>query len=747
VNTYRHGAVESKARLAGQAQEDHPMPRAGVRRNGQAALAALGQTAIDSPDLSRLVGEAAQRAAEVLGTEHGAVLEVLPARGTPGPGDTLAVRAEVGGDLYAGVDRSVVAGADSLLASILESDAPVVIKDLRRETRGTPPALLERGMVSMMAVAIRERTHAWGVIAVHTTRRRSFGRDDAEFLRAVANLLALAVERHEMERERARERTRAQSAVAESEARFAKLFHASPVALVIATLAEGRILDVNERWLELLGYRREDVVGRTNAELGLSVDPAARRAAVGRFREESVIRNFELQVRRKSGDVRDVIVSAVPIEVGGEESWISSQVDITDRKRAEAERGRLLESAQSARAEAEAALERVRAIESITDSALRHLGLDELLHELLARLQRALDTEAATVFLIDDDGQTLFARAADGYQLNPAVRVRMGFGVTGLVAARGQPVVVDDYSRIDVSGITGIRDPDQLAKVNSVMGVPLRIGGTVVGVVVVSTNRPRRFTKEELGLMVLVADRVAPAIELARLTERVRGGRERQRILARRLLTAHEEERRRLAVELHDELGQILTAVKINLASLQRQSAGAGATHLREALESVDGAMERVRDLALALRPSVLDDLGLPAALRSYADRLTRDAGIQAHLSIDNVPRLEPETETACFRVGQEALTNVARHARARRVWLDLHLRDGWLELCVRDDGIGFEAAAARERGMAGASMGLLGMQERVTLLGGECKVASVPEGGTELRARLPVRDMPVGDA
>jgi signal transduction histidine kinase len=242
--------------------------------------------------------------------------------------------------------------------------------------------------------------------------------------------------------------------------------------------------------------------------------------------------------------------------------------------------------------------------------------------------------------------------------------------------------------------------------------------------------------------MEVVADRISPAVELARLAERLRHGRAQQRVLARRLLTAHEEERRRVAVELHDELGQILTAVRIDLAALEHLAGGGRASaHLRAAVQSVDGAMDRVRDLALALRPSVLDDLGLPAAIRWYADRFARDAGLQAHLMIDDIPRLEPELETACFRVAQEALTNVARHARARRVWLDLRFRGGRLELTVRDDGVGFDATAARERAIGGASLGLLGMQERVNLVGGEYDVKTVPGGGTEVRAYLPIGD------
>jgi len=276
------------------------------------------------------------------------------------------------------------------------------------------------------------------------------------------------------------------------------------------------------------------------------------------------------------------------------------------------------------------------------------------------------------------------------------------------------------------------------------MGAPLRVGDKVVGVVSVTPARPRRFTEEELKLLLLVADRAAPAVERARLLETVRAGRERQKALSHRLLTAQEEERRRLAVELHDELGQVLTAVKINLASLERLPGAASApAPLKDTIASVDQAMEKIRDLALDLRPSVLDDLGLPAALRWYVDRFARTAHVEAHLSIDAVPHLEADVETVCFRVAQEALTNVARHARARHVWVDLHLLPVGLELGVRDDGSGFDAALARDQAVGGASMGLLGMQERVALAGGTFEVRSTPGVGTHVRARFAVGEKP----
>ncbi len=295
-------------------------------------------------------------------------------------------------------------------------------------------------------------------------------------------------------------------------------------------------------------------------------------------------------------------------------------------------------------------------------------------------------------------------------------------------------MIVDDYSTVDSSGVEGVTREEMLARTRSVMGAPLRVGNKVVGVVSVTSAQPRRFTEEELKLLLLVADRAAPAVEQARLLEQVRAGRERQKTLSRRLLAAQEEERRRLAVELHDELGQVLTAVKINLASLERLP-GAASAHLKDTIASMDQAMERIRDLALDLRPSVLDDLGLPAALRWYVDRFARAARVDAHLSVDAVPHLETDLETVCFRVAQEALTNVARHAAARSVWVDLHLLPVGLELSVRDDGRGFDTAVARDHAVGGASMGLLGMQERVALVGGAFEVRSAPGAGTEVRA------------
>jgi PAS domain S-box-containing protein len=224
------------------------------------------------------------------------------------------------------------------------------------------------------------------------------------------------------------------------------------------------------------------------------------------------------------------------------------------------------------------------------------------------------------------------------------------------------------------------------------------------------------------------------------LTER-RQAEETLRGLSQRLLMAQEEERRRIARELHDEIGQVLTSVKFSLQSLERQPSG---EIVKQRLESsvahVDHAIQEVRDLSLQLRPSILDELGLPAALRWYLSKATREAPIKLRHDIEPFEeRLPIEIEVACFRVMQEAFTNIVRHAKAANVEVELVRRAGVLELRVRDDGQGFDLKRARARAAGGECMGLSGMQERVSLVGGRVEMTSSPGAGTELRAWFPL--------
>jgi len=209
--------------------------------------------------------------------------------------------------------------------------------------------------------------------------------------------------------------------------------------------------------------------------------------------------------------------------------------------------------------------------------------------------------------------------------------------------------------------------------------------------------------------------------------------------LSARLLQVEETERRRVARELHDGVGQLLTAVKLRLAGLN-PSAADYASRRSECLVAIDEALEQVRRMARDLRPSQLDDLGLVAALRSHLDRQASSAGFKPNFNDERVPaRLASEIETTCFRIAQEALTNIARHAHASEVWVTLAGTAAELRLEVRDNGRGFDVAAARSGAAAGRSMGLLSMEERATLAGGRLALDSAPGRQTHLSLVLPL--------
>ena len=212
-------------------------------------------------------------------------------------------------------------------------------------------------------------------------------------------------------------------------------------------------------------------------------------------------------------------------------------------------------------------------------------------------------------------------------------------------------------------------------------------------------------------------------------------------MFSRQLIEAQEDERRRIARELHDQIGQVLTAVKMNLYTVQQVcNTSETRSYVKDNIEAVDEALRLVRDLSVDLRPPVLDDLGLASALHWYVDRYTNRTGLNVELMIelpDDDERFSREVETACFRIAQEALTNVVRHSRANTVLLQLKKDENVLLLSVKDDGVGFDLDSLRKRAPRAATLGLISMQERAHFAGGTIEIDSVISKGTEVRFRL----------
>lgn len=213
---------------------------------------------------------------------------------------------------------------------------------------------------------------------------------------------------------------------------------------------------------------------------------------------------------------------------------------------------------------------------------------------------------------------------------------------------------------------------------------------------------------------------------------------QRVQALSERVMKIQQEERASIARELHDELGQTLTALKVNLQMLEPYCVGGEAEdHLTEALMIAGRSLGQVRGMMLNLRPLGLEDLGLAVVLESHLAKQSEVAGWDSQFEATLAGRLRPELEMACFRVAQEALTNVMRHAHAKQVWVALGLKAGGVQLSVRDDGEGFDVNLASKVSPIGG-FGLIGMQERVRQLGGRLAIHSAPGRGTEVRASFP---------
>jgi len=297
--------------------------------------------------------------------------------------------------------------------------------------------------------------------------------------------------------------------------------------------------------------------------------------------------------------------------------------------------------------------------------------------------------------------------------------------------------------------------------ISSLLAVPLRVQGQVIGILSLTRDHPGQpYSDGDQVLLQEIADRAALTIENARLFQSVAHQSERLRELSARLVEAEETERRNLARELHDEIGQILSGLMMQLGiakSRLPKSAKSAQTILEGAEELIQEILWHTREIIAGLRPQVLDDLGLIPALRHLANEFQEDTGAKVEIKTNQIPnRLPAPMELALYRIVQEGLTNVRRHAQAHSVSIFLEKEDGQMILSIRDDGRGFENQSARmypgdnmESGgkwpTSEGHFGLTGIQERAAQLGGRLQVTSAQGQGTTLRVELPLVDIHEG--
>ena len=376
------------------------------------------------------------------------------------------------------------------------------------------------------------------------------------------------------------------------------------------------------------------------------------------------------------------------------------------------------------------------ALLSLLDAELVSGDLSALLKKVLDVTTQTFEASLGIILLRDAESGMLKVACSVGLGVNlpQDFRIEMGTGFSGKIAVTGEPGMI-----LDINAETGSLRPMVRLQAKSLWGVPLKAEGQTIGVMLIGFPKPYEWLPTERELMRAIGDRTALAIERARMTDALREREQRIAELSGHLLRVQEEERKRISRELHDETGQALMVIRLYLGMMESGVTGRNVRgKIRETVEVVDRTIEGIRRIIGKLSPLVLQELGLVAAIRKEAKDFARNTGVKARVLIsEDVGRLAPGTEQAIYRVVQEALHNVAKHAQAKNVTVQLTREDRQVQMIVEDDGIGIQPRSdSRDQ-----SFGLAGIKERIAMLGGISRVISAKGKGTRIEINVPAAE------
>jgi two-component system, cell cycle sensor histidine kinase and response regulator CckA len=465
------------------------------------------------------------------------------------------------------------------------------------------------------------------------------------------------------------------------EQRFGQMFRLSPDGIVITSVDDGRVIEANDAFLRILGRTREEVIGRTDTELGIWRDAHERMAmlALPAMTPGGGIRQYEHSIRTPAGEKRDVLARATRMDLQGEAVLLSVVRDITERRRAQL-----------------------------------------LLEESEQRLAKMIEASPEAITMADlEDGTIIMVNPA-GERLGGYTRQEMVGKTAKELGLWPDPEerqrLVAEVQRDEAVHAREFRLRRKDGKVLDVLGSAASI----------------EFRDRKLILF--------QAVDISERKNAEQGLREHQELL--RELSAHhesvrEEERAHIAREIHDEMGQALTALKMDLSVLGLESgktAPKTAKEIQELKGRVDDIIQLVRDVATALRPSALD-LGILSGIEWLVDEFQKRNGIRCAVKVEEGDiELAEDRGIVLFRILQESLTNISRHANARNVEIHLRSNATHVRLDVKDDGRGFDVEAGRKK-----TFGLLGIRERVIMLRGTLNITSVPGEGTQVSVSIPL--------
>ena len=490
-----------------------------------------------------------------------------------------------------------------------------------------------------------------------------------------------------------RQRRLAQDALRESESRFRSLYHNTP-AMLHSIDPEGRLVSVSDYWVEFMGYSRDEVIGRKLTDFFTEGSrKVAETKIIPLFFETGFLQDIPYQFVKKSGEKIDVLLSAVADRnaKGNIVRSLAVSIDITQRNQAE-------EALKQAKEEL----------------SLYSKDLERLVRKQTAEITNILTYTPAVVYIKDKAGRYTLVntRYEELFNVrNTEIRSKTDYDIL-------PKQVADQFRSSDTQVLNESRSlqVEELIKQSDGFHTYLAVKFPIYD-----------DTGAISGVCGILNDITA-----------VKKAQTQLRRLSGSIMANQEKERSAIARELHDELGQVLTALRMDSVWMSERLKNSDPKAARRALtmcQLIDKNIEDVRGMAFRLRPGVLDDLGLVDALEWYTADFERRTEIACVFDHENVPRLNETVSTAAYRIAQEALTNIARHAGASGVKVSLRSSNGFLTLTVVDDGRGFDALHLSES----EGLGVAGMRERATLVGGSLDVTSRPLKGTRVYLKVPI--------
>ena len=623
--------------------------------------------------------------------------------------------------------------AEAMRVALEKRDWDVVVSDHAMPAFSAPAALellRENGWRELPFIIVSGHIGEDAAVKVMKAGANDFVSKDS-----LARLVP-AIERELRDAEERRVRRRTQEALREAEEKYRGIFE-NAVEGIFQTTVDGRFVMANPMMARIYGYDSPEELIQTlqNIEEQLYVDPARRDELARLIQRDGRVFEFEAQLYRKDGSKIWVSMNARAVrdDFGEIVSFEGTLEDITERKRAEEELRR--------------SLDRLMALHEAGNLLSSTLEPEEIATRLLGIMRRISGLTAAVISLREDGGQLGVWRSIDLERLGPKIRYAP-------TVTEAQEFVLERESsrlfRLDDRG-------DEATTVG--LCLPLLVRERAVGVLEV--YGPEALAENDtVAILESLTSQAASAFENARLYGELAEREKRLQDLVGKILVAQEDERRRVAYEVHDGLAQVAAAAHQHLqafAQYHPPHSEEGREDLTRVSELVRQTVGEARRIIANLRPTALDDIGLKSAVRLHLDALRAEGWSIDYEETLGDERLPAATETAIFRVIQEALNNVGKHAGTKRVDLALERRPagtlaqggerGSIRLTVRDYGRGFvpESSAHGAPGGPGERVGMTGMRERIALLGGDFRVASRPGAGTTIVAEIPLLAGPAG--